>query len=431
MSSQSSNREHQSQQWKAGRPPVLRTICHFHSGLWSRTQQSKMARYRDSGTALGRSGSLPSLMMSGPSMSDILRNLTPGSEMNWGKQVCKQVRTRLPYKSPKQVAGGKNSLFNRWCQVLYAKSRRHVLPHTIHRSLEMDWLLPDCTQSAGFQGPEHRAHGVLLAGLFPNPQSCQLCTHVCTHSHSGSVLLPWNQQMSPASQQPGARDTLLSSGAPRLWLSTSSPLVSISADSRCVHGRVCMHVCTITCAHMCIARVCTCICPCAYRCTYMCLHVFVWVYVSVCPCVYICACMCLHMWVGCVCVCPCVHAWACMCESLCACVCLHIWVHVCGAFLLLSAQGWVCITWATTPGSRCLPVPPASAVSSNTCWFISPAAPHWCFRRELSLLRSAGPRGGGSPQAGSPPLAAPALTSQEGRGTFMNTSIFVLFHNFH
>lgn len=179
-----------------------------------------------------------------------------------------------------------------WC----AKRRRHVLPHTTHSSLDMDGLLPDCTQSAGFWGPRTQvAHWVPLAGLSPNPRSCQLCQRVCTRSHAGSVLLPWNQQM--------------------------------CAPVYCISVYMSMSMCT-----------------------YVCIRVSACVHMDLCPCVYMCAYMCLHMWVGCVCVymcdhvCICVHVYVCTYGLMCVC-------NVCGAFLLFPAQGWVCVTWPTTLGS--------------------------------------------------------------------------------
>lgn len=227
-----------------------------------------------------------------------------------------------------------------------------TVPHTTHRSRETDWLSPDCTPSAGFRGPEHRVHWVPSAGLFPSPQSCQLCTHVCTRSHSVSCCSPGISKCPPRA------------GSPELWTPCSAQ-VPPHSDSALPH-----HVSAFQCLQ------------------------------AVCMAVSVCTSMSAHMG-------TCVRS-----KSA------------------VPGTGWVCITWSTTPGSRCLPVPLASVVS-RTLVDLPPQAPALVLSQGAlpSLLSS--PHGGGSSHVGSLPLATPSLAPQAGRGAFRSKSIFVLFHDFH
>lgn len=102
-------------------------------------------------------------------------------------------------------------------------------------------------------------HWVSSGSLCPNLQSCQHFTHVCTHQPPRCS--PRISTLPQGAQQPRALGRPLSSGVPRPWSSTESPLVNSPGASRCASLHVC--VCVWRCVH---ARVCTyvhlCVCVC-------------------------------------------------------------------------------------------------------------------------------------------------------------------------
>ena len=260
-------------------------------------------------------------------------------------------------------------------------SQRETVPHHY----------PDPTPRAGFGGPRH----TVLAGFpQPVPRSTEPpALHTPVHTQplrvSAAPLESANVPREPAAWSSG---TTRSAQGPQTSPRHFPTSLSLQWLQRCVCRRLCACV------------------PCVRA--LLCTHVHVRVFLCVCVSFWMCARVCLH-------------------------TCLSVWLHVCARACTRVSPCAACVerpsgSWHRDVSALLLGVAVAASSSPcHTCFCpkhdtgpslpLSPDSPGGCFLREPSLLLSPSPA----------PLCPSPTPPQEGKVTFMGTSISVPFNNFH
>lgn len=294
----------------------------------------------------------------------------PASEVS--PRVCGCAAAELYTEVPRYFTGGKNSLFNKWCQVSHTKTQTSNRPRAIHRN----WLEINRSLLGHSQAQPLGPNGEVVRGLpgrpVPGLQHCPLCTHAATRP--------------PAVPQESA-DRPRGASSPGLWGDRPGSGVP-DPDSACLPTRYLSCCCKVgVCTRTCVLH-CVCVCACVHveACApCVCMSI---AYVSVCICVscaHVFACVHVFMYM-CVRVHPRVRVRVCSCASMCPCACASVCMHACPCARVRSSSlapsaGRGGPAWPCALPSRS-PVPWAlRAERSGTTSVRLPGAPRtlgWC-----------------------------------------------------
>lgn len=224
--------------------------------------------------------------------------------------MCGCAAAELYTEVPRYFTGGKNSLFNKWCQVSPTKTQTSNRPRAIHRN----WLEINRSLLGHSQAQPSGPNGEVVRGLpgrpVPGLQHCPLCTHAATRP--------------PAVPQESA-DRPRGASSPGLWGDRPGSGVP-DPDSACLPTRYLSCCCKVgVCTRTCVLH-CVCVCACVHveACApCVCMSI---AYVSVCICV---SCahvfVCVHVFMYmCVRVHPRVRVRVCSCASMCPCACASV-----------------------------------------------------------------------------------------------------------